>query len=186
MSEAIKFPDRGKAARESIGARLEIATGKGKRRHIARVYQATYHSRAHGDIPGAHMETDCGLHLGFHPFDGRMREAVKDEAVEFRETKDGDLCIRCVRSIGAAMLGYSRKRIWRGARPRLPKAKHAATTIQAVRDRREQARRDELFSEALFGVPHSEVKRRGLVKEGKGKGAKYRLGDYDGSDNPAA
>jgi hypothetical protein len=88
--------------------------------------------------------------------------------------------------MSAITLGRSRKRDFI-AKPKVAKRKpKRAETIQQVRKRREKEKINESFSQACFGVSSDEVKRRGIVIDGRGKGTKYRLGDYDGSDNPAA
>jgi hypothetical protein len=179
------FPDRGKDLRKSIGKRLEVVTGKGKRRHIARVYEVAYRSREQGDIPGALVETDCGLHLAFNPYDESMRGVVKDEPIEFHETQDGIVCERCIRSIGAGILGKSRKRLFQPDSPKRPARKRAETFQQARKRHQDETLKDS-FAQAVFGVSAAEMKRRGIVTTGRGRGAKYALGDDDGSDNPGA
>ena len=50
----------------------------------------------------------------------------------------------------------------------------------------ETEEREESLSQAGFGVGRNEVQRRGLIKEGRGRGATYRLGDPDGSEGDVA
>jgi hypothetical protein len=55
-----------------------------------------------------------------------------------------------------------------------------------AKHQRDTKKLEESVSQAGFGVSRKEVKRRGLVKSGKGRGATYRLGDPDGSEGSAA
>jgi len=193
MSEAIKFPDRGKTLRESIGRRLNVIIGRGRKVHPAFISPGVYHSKALGDVFGVTVQTFCGLYLEFKPFDESALADVQanTEPYLYRESEDGDRCDRCSSSMGAMMLGRSRKREY-GAAGRPLKTKTVmkkvskAVTVQGVRDRRDEERRKETFFQECFGVSSKEAKRRGIVTTGRGRGTKYRLGDYDGSDNPAA
>ena len=54
-----------------------------------------------------------------------------------------------------------------------------------AKHQREIEKREESLSQVGFGVGRNEVKRRGLVKKGQGRGATYRLGDPDGSEGDA-
>jgi len=184
MADVLQLPDRGKALREKIGARLTVKVGKGKRPHRATVFHVAYTVREHGRVEGVEMETDCGLRLGFEPFDERQRGLVKTEHSAFEEVGGGgELCRRCGLSVCAQLMGRSRKRAYLPA-PR-PKAKRAETFAE-VKKRREREAFHAKVAEVCFGVPLSEVKRRGLVKEGRGRGTGWRLGKADGSEGPPA
>lgn len=54
-----------------------------------------------------------------------------------------------------------------------------------AKHQRETEELEESLSQSGFGVSRKEVKRRGLVKKGKGRGATYRLGVPDGSESDA-
>lgn len=158
-----------------LGQRLTVAVGRGKKPHRAVWYHVTLRG-----VEGAYLETDCGLCLGFLPFDG---STVEVERSEWREIEEGGgYCQRCVAVMSAAFEGRSRKRAW--CLPR-PKAERAPTFAE-VKRRRERDALHEKFSETLFGLPLSEVRRRGFVRTGRGRGARWRLGAPDGSEGPGA
>lgn len=174
MSGTLQFPDRGKGARELLGSRLSVVVGCGSKRHRAVWYHVTQ-----GGVEGAYLETDCGRSLDFRPFDGR---AVEGERSEWREVKDaeGECCQRCAAVMGMMMMGQSRKRAFRA--PARPAPRKKPETFE---ERREEKLRDKFFL-ACFGVSAEEADRRGIVQTGKGRKARFRLGDYDGSEGPAA
>jgi hypothetical protein len=173
MSGTLQFPDRGKGARGLLGARLSVVVGRGSKCHRAAWYHVTL-----GDTEGACLETDCGRSLEFRPFDGSTIEAAR---CEWREAvESGDYCGRCVASIGAMIAGRSRKRAFRAPAKAAPRKKP-----ETFEERREERLRDKFFR-ACFGVSAAEADRRGVVQTGKGRKARYRLGDYDGSEGPAA
>ncbi len=195
MSEAVKFPDRGKTLREAIGKRLNVIIGRGRKVHPAFISPGVYHSKALGDVFGVTVQTFCGLYLEFKPFDESALADVQanTEPYLYRESEDGDRCDRCSSSMGAMMLGRSRKRdfpvgqkVDRRKPERTIQNVEKSPTVQGVRDRHDEERRKETFFQECFGVSSKEAKRRGIVTTGRGRGTKYRLGDYDGSDNPAA
>lgn len=185
MADVLQLPDRGKAARESIGRRFSVVTGKGRKVHRAQVYHVTYKTREHGPVEGAHVETDCGVALEFTPFDGRLAAEQVGERTTFREIEEGagEKCQRCAAALGLMILGKSRKRALQLPRPPAEKAARPETFAQ-VKRRRERDELHDKFSRTLFGVSGAEVKRRRIVSTGKGRGTRYRLGAPDGSEGP--
>jgi len=51
-----------------------------------------------------------------------------------------------------------------------------------AKHQRDTEKLEESLSRTDFGVSRNEVQRRGLIKQGLGRGATYRLGDPDGSE----
>lgn len=173
MGTVLQLPDRGKEVRELIGQRLTVMVGRGTKPHRAVWYHVTL-----GKVEGAYLETDCGRCLDFRPFDG---SAVEVEQSEWREVAGGDYCQRCIASMGMMMIGQSRKRALKAPRPRA-----AGKRPETFEERRGERLRGKFF-QACFGVSAAEADRRGLVHTGgRGRKARYRLGDYDGSEGPAA
>jgi hypothetical protein len=187
VGEAVKFPDRGKTWRERVGSRLNVRLSRGRKPHGAGVYEVTYKTRERGDVRGAFVETFCVVALDFIPFDEKLRGEQIGERTEYREVEypGAEMCGRCLSSMTAMMLGRSRKQAFRRPRSERPKAGRAETFAE-VKARREREALHEKFSQACFGVSASEVKRRGIVKTGRGRGTRWGLGRPDGSDKAPA